>query len=494
MKHSLQLRIGQQLTMTPQLQQAIRLLQLSTLELQTEIQEALESNPMLEMEEEQAEKNNNADENSETANQTADGENSETPIEESPIEDLNSDNIPEELPVDSVWDDIYEPSYSSGSASSEENPDFLEFQSNGIDNLRDHLFEQMHLSALSGNDKTIAAAIIDSIDESGYLTDSLENILEGILKEESDIELQELQTGLNWVQHLDPPGVGARNPKECLQLQLQQFASDTPGLADAQRLLEHHLELLAAHDFTRLRRVMKISEKELLTAVELIQSLSPRPGSQIASNNTAYIVPDVFVSKQKGKWRVELNPDIAPRLRINNLYSGLVRRADKSEQNNFLRNHLQEARWFIKSLQSRNETLLKVATAIVTRQRGFLEYGDEAMKPMVLRDIAEQLEMHESTISRVTTHKYMHTPRGIFEFKHFFSSHVSTASGGECSATAIRAMIRKLIADEPHNKPLSDNKIANILVEEGIQVARRTIAKYREAMTIPPSNERKRLA
>jgi len=495
MKHSLQLRIGQHLTMTPQLQQAIRLLQLSTLELQTEIQEALESNPMLEMEEEQAEKNNTTEENRDEAEkQASDTENNEAPIEETPIEDLNNDTIPEELPVDSVWDDIYEPSYSSGSASSEENPDFLEFQSNDIDSLQDHLFEQLHLSALTGNDQIIVAAIIDSIDESGYLTDSLENILEGILKEGLDVELQELETGLNWIQHLDPPGVGARNPRECLQLQLQQFPSETEGLADAQRLLEHHLELLASHDFIRLRRAMKVSEKELLTAVELIQSLSPRPGSQIDSQSTAYIVPDVFVSKQKGKWRVELNPDIAPRLRINNLYSGLVRRADKSEQNNFLRNHLQEARWFIKSLQSRNETLLKVATAIVTRQRGFLEYGDEAMKPMVLRDIAEQLEMHESTISRVTTHKYMHTPRGIFEFKHFFSSHVSTASGGECSATAIRAMIRKLIADEPHNKPLSDNKIANILVDEGIQVARRTIAKYREAMAIPPSNERKRLA
>jgi RNA polymerase sigma-54 factor len=276
-------------------------------------------------------------------------------------------------------------------------------------------------------------------------------------------------------------------------LQLAHLDSDTPGLEEAKRLVSEHLHSLAAHDYTRIKRAMKISDEMLSMAVTLVQSLNPRPGAQLASPGTQYVVPDVFVRKVSGVWRVELNPDIAPRLSINSMYSGMVRRADKSADNNFLRTHLQEARWFIKSLQSRNETLLKVATSIVKRQRAFLDYGDEAMKPMVLRDIAEQLDMHESTISRVTTQKFMHTPKGIFEFKYFFSSHVGTADGGECSATAIRAMLRKLIAEENSQKPLSDNKIAAILGEKGINVARRTVAKYREAMAIPPSNERKRL-
>jgi RNA polymerase sigma-54 factor len=258
-------------------------------------------------------------------------------------------------------------------------------------------------------------------------------------------------------------------------------------------IIEQHLPLLAAHDYARLKRLTGVDEQTLKDAEMLICSLNPKPGSEIASSRTEYIVPDVFVQKIKGKWRVELNPELAPRLRINSYYAGMIRRNKKSEDNNYLRSNLQEARWFLKSLQSRNDTILKVAKNIVRRQRAFFEYGEEAMKPLVLRDVAEALDMHESTISRVTNQKYMHTPRGIFEFKHFFSSHVSTADGGECSATAIRAMIRKLIAAEDSSKPLSDSKLAKILAQQGINVARRTIAKYRESMSIPPSNERKRL-
>jgi RNA polymerase sigma-54 factor len=336
-------------------------------------------------------------------------------------------------------------------------------------------------------------AIIDAIDDDGYLGEPLDAIHANLAKDMDDLELDEVEAVLHLVQHFDPVGSGARNLAECLAIQLQQLPADTPWLTEAKVLVADYLDLLAARNFKQLTRHMKLSEPELHEVAALIQTLNPRPGSLISSRAPEYIVPDVSVYRYQGTWRVELNPDTAPRLRINPLYAGMVKRADNSADNTYMRNQLQEARWFIKSLQSRNETLLKVATAIVQHQRGFLEYGPEAMKPLVLRDIAEQLEMHESTISRVTTHKYMHTPRGIFEFKYFFSSHVGTADGGVCSATAIRAMIKTLIAGENPAKPLSDSKIASVLVTKGINVARRTVAKYREAMAIPPSNERKRL-
>jgi RNA polymerase sigma-54 factor len=343
----------------------------------------------------------------------------------------------------------------------------------------------------------VATAIIDSINDDGYLGAPIEDIHQGLVRElgeDADLELDEVEAVLHRIQQFDPLGVGARDLVECLHTQLAQLDPDTPWLREARQLAAEHLTLLANRDYTQLMRRMKLSEPELLQVIELIQSMNPRPGSQLARNTAQYVVPDVFVTKRKGQWVVELNTDAIPRLRINRYYASLVRRADNSEDNNYLRNHLQEARWFLKSLQSRHETLLKVARCIVDRQRGFFEYGDEAMKPLVLRDIAEVVEMHESTISRVTTQKYMHTPRGIFEFKFFFSSHVGTADGGECSATAIRAIIKKLVAAENAVKPLSDSKIADLLADQGINVARRTVAKYREAMAIPPSNERKRLA
>jgi RNA polymerase sigma-54 factor len=307
------------------------------------------------------------------------------------------------------------------------------------------------------------------------------------------VEVDEVVAVLKRIQQFDPTGVGARDLAECLLLQLNQLAPDTPRLAQARVLVTEHLDVLAARDFAALKRKLKLSEAELTEVVQLIQSLNPRPGSSVSSESPEYVVPDVLVARKNGRWHVELNAEATPRLRINDTYASLVKRADNSSDNTFLRDNLQEARWFLKSLQSRNETLLKVATKIVEHQRGFLEYGEEAMKPLVLHDIAEAVDMHESTISRVTNRKYMHTPRGIFELKYFFSSHVSTSSGGEVSSTAIRALIKKLTAEENPRKPLSDNKIAAILAQQNINVARRTVAKYRESLSIPPSNERKRL-
>ena len=481
MKQTLQLRLGQQLTMTPQLQQAIRLLQLSSLELQTEIQATLESNPMLETDEESTAEEQVADEDlgALTAQEPANG------ADDTPVEG-NGNGLDEDF--SSAWS-----AAGHGVAAGEDDRDFFETQSAGADSLRDHLLEQLHLSALAGLDRTVAAAIIESVRDDGYLSDPLKEIVAGLSREGIEIEADEAEVVLHQVQHFDPPGIAARDPRECMRIQLALIDADWFGLDTARRIVDDQLELLAAHDFSGLRRALKVSEDELTAAIAIIQSLDPHPGSQISSATAQYIVPDVFVRKERGVWRVRLNPDIAPRLRINPHYSGMVKRADRSADNTFLRDHLQEARWFIKSVQSRNETLLRVGTAIVERQRAFLEYGEEAMKPLVLRDIAEQLDMHESTISRVTTEKYMHTPRGILEFKYFFSSHVGTAEGGECSATAIRAMLKKLVDGEDGRKPLSDHRLAGILVDRGINVARRTVAKYRESMAIPPSNERKRL-
>jgi RNA polymerase sigma-54 factor len=501
LKPSVQLRLGQSLTMTPQLQQAIRLLQLSTLELQAQIQETLESNPMLEaLEADEAE-----GDTAEVGELSPDLDSA--PVEESRREEIDSDtlagseerpggeDIPEELPVDSNWEDIYDvPPLSTGSGTEFEGRDLFENQGGAGESLREHLMWQLNLIPMSQEDRAIVMALVDAINEDGYLIESMDSIQASL---SGDMEmvptLEEIEAVLHLVQQLDPVGSGARSLSECLLLQLQHLPEDTPWLEAARALVRDHLESLGSHDYRQLTRSLRVTEEELQQIVALIQTLNPRPGGLISNETPEYVIPDVFVRKQNGRWQVELNPDIAPRLRINPLYASFVRRADSSQDNVYLRNHLQEARWFIKSLQSRNETLLRVASAIVEQQRGFLEYGEEAMKPLVLRDIAEQLDMHESTISRVTTQKYMHTPRGIFEFKYFFSSHVGTADGGECSATAIRAMIRKLIAEESGGKPMSDSKIASILVERGIHVARRTVAKYREGMAIPPSNERKRL-
>jgi RNA polymerase sigma-54 factor len=509
MKASLQLKLGQQLTMTPQLQQAIRLLQLSTLDLQQEIQEALETNPMLETSEDDydtaepgsySEYEGNADglngsaQEMQSLGERTDREQSKTELHESEREEW-SNEIPEDLPVDTAWDDIYPTS--TGPSGGDEQDDSSDFESRNslTETLIDHLHWQLNLTPMSARDHHIALSIIDAINPDGYLSCSVEEIYESLRDEENDdpFELDEVQAVLKRVQHFDPPGVAARDLPECLLIQLNQLPRETPWISQARLVASHYLNLLGNRDYAQLLRRSRLKEEELKHVIQLIQSLSPRPGEMLIHSEPEYIVPDVVVKKSNGRWRVELNSDVAPKLRVNSSYAALIKRADSSTDNTYLKDQLQEAKWFIKSLQSRNETLLKVASKIVAHQQGFLDYGEEAMKPLILHDIAQAVEMHESTISRVTTQKYMHTPRGIFELKYFFSSHVSTSSGGECSSTAIRAIIKKLVAAENPKKPLSDSKIADVLKEQGINVARRTIAKYREAMLIPPSNERKRL-
>lgn len=513
MKQSLQLRLGQQLTMTPQLQQAIRLLQLSSLDLQQEIQEALDSNVMLEVDESNSSTNDSdSDETPSLQNDTLEKTSSDLNNTETSGDDFmteaNSEqvdfenthnNIPDELSTDSNWDDVYDTGhqYTAGQSntSSWNGDDTSLFENNGKaeDSLREHLLWQMEMTPFSDTDREIANAIIDTIDEAGYLTQSLEELLESFPPEQ-EIELDELEAVLHQVQNFDPPGVGARDLQENLLLQLKQLDGETPWLQEARILVSRHLNLLANRDFTTLKRRMKLDEKRLAQVIGLIKSLSPRPGSHISDDRPHYITPDVYVRKIKGDWYCELNPDSAPTIKINEQYLSLIKDAKKDSDMNSIKDHLQEARWFIKSLQSRNETLLKVARCIVNFQKDFFEYGEEHMRALVLADVAEVVGMHESTISRVTTQKYMHTPRGIFELKYFFSSHVNTASGGEASATAIRAIIKKLISQENSKKPLSDNKISTMLAEQNYKVARRTVAKYRESMSIPPSNERKNIA
>lgn len=489
--------------MTPQLQQAIRLLQLSSMELQVEIQEALESNMMLESVEDAPEDpadDDKAGENPLAAGNVLDELQDITPLAE-------PENIPDELAVDSAWEDTYESSVNishhyEGTSFNFEN------QNSNNETLGEHLLWQLNLSQVSDTDRAIAITIIDALDDDGYLNCDLDEIHFSLSKEigneeaksketgseETEIGLDEIEAVLHMIQAMEPTGVGARDLQECLILQLRQCDKDTPSQALATELVSKHLDLLASRDFNQLMRRLRVDQKELQDVIALIQSMNPRPGGQIHETRSEYITPDVYVKKVKGRWRVALNTELMPQLRVNSSYAGMIRRADKSEDNVSLKAHLQEARWFIKSLQSRSETLLRVATCIVERQRAFLEYGEEAMKPMVLHDVAEALGMHESTISRVTTRKYMHTSRGIFELKYFFSSHLSTSHGGEASSTAIRALIKKLIGAEAPKKPLSDSKISSLLSEQGIKIARRTVAKYRESMAIPPSNERKRLA
>lgn len=500
MKQTLQLRLGQQLTMTPQLQQAIRLLQLSSLELQTEIQEILESNPLLETSED-AEQSNTQSQDVESSQESRDENEAYSAQEEGaretidPIErelDEPQTDIPTDLPLDSGWEDTFD-NYGTNRSGEADNRTFeTAAQSGG--SLSEHMTWQMELTPFTEIETVIATQIIDSISDQGYLLTSLDDIRQSIsdnIGPELELDIEEVEAVLRRIQHFDPPGIGARDLRECMQIQLSYLNENTPWLSEAKRVVDEYFDLLASREYSLIMRRMKLSESDLQQAVLLLKSLNPRPGSQITNQQPEYVIPDVFIRKEKDVWKVELNPDVTPKLSINSLYAHMAQ--GNGNDSTYMKNHLQEARWFLKSLKSRNETLLKVATCIVDRQKGFLEHGDVAMKPLVMHDVAEVVNMHESTISRVTTKKYMHTPRGIFELKYFFSSHVSTANGGECSATAIRAMLKKLIAAEHRSKPLSDNKLASLLAEQGINVARRTVAKYREAMSIPPSNERKRL-
>jgi len=480
MKQSLHLRQGLQLTMTPQLQQAIKLLQMSTLDLQQEIQQALESNMMLEI---------NEDENNAPVSELLPEK--KTEHSDSQTSEGSQTDIPDELPIDSSWEDIYDAVIESGSHNSETAE--FETQHSSSATLLEHLLWQLELTRFSERDHAIAIGIIDSINEDGYLTSNPEGIYQAMQTQLDDLDIDEVFAVLHRIQNFDPAGIAAIDLSDCLRLQLRQLPETTPYREEALAIVTHHLDLLATHEQTKLMRKLNLTERQLDTVVALIRTLEPKPGSRIQEHDSEYVIPDVYVTKQNGAWQVNLNPDIAPKLRINPFYSAMIKRADNSKDNTCMKDHLQEARWFIKSLHSRNDTLLRVARSIIEKQTAFLEHGSVAMKPMVLRDIAEELELHESTISRVTTQKFMHTPNGIFEFKYFFSSHVSTEGGGECSSTAIRAIIKELISNEDPAKPLSDSKIADFLNEKGINVARRTIAKYREAMFIASSSQRKRI-
>ena len=488
MKPALELRVGQQLTMTPQLQQAIKLLQLSTLDLQAAIQEQLDANLMLEVDENDApspDANRLADQDPDVGGDPDSIDDDSEPLAS------GRQNLPDELPVDVDWDTLYDGASQTHAASREAatEPEEIVGARTG-EGLQAHLCWQLAMSSMSARDRCIAEVILDALEADGYLRAPLDDLLAALPK---TIDVETVEAVLRRIQDFDPPGVAARSPAECLTLQLAVLPADTPFLDAARRIVRDHLESLAKGDRKTLLRRLDLGEDELAGAIALIRSLTPHPGALVDREAPEYVVPDILVSRKAGVWRVEPNPRIAPKLRINPGYAKLVRRGDAGSDNACLREHLQEARWFLKSLHGRNATLLNVAAAIVERQRAFLDRGEEAMVPLVLRDVAEAVDLHESTVSRVVAQKYMRTPRGTYEFKYFFSSHVGTSAGGECSATAIRAMIRKLCAEEPPGKPLSDNKIAQILGARGIEVARRTVAKYRESLRIPPSNERKRL-
>ncbi|HBB1511046.1 TPA: RNA polymerase factor sigma-54 [Escherichia coli] len=476
MKQGLQLRLSQQLAMTPQLQQAIRLLQLSTLELQQELQQALESNPLLEQIDTHEEIDTRETQDSETLD-TADA--------------LEQKEMPEELPLDASWDTIYTAGTPSGTSGDYIDDELPVYQGETTQTLQDYLMWQVELTPFSDTDRAIATSIVDAVDDTGYLTVPLEDILESMGDEEIDID--EVEAVLKRIQRFDPVGVAAKDLRDCLLIQLSQFDKTTPWLEEARLIISDHLDLLANHDFRTLMRVTRLKEDVLKEAVNLIQSLDPSPGQSIQTGEPEYVIPDVLVRKHNGHWTVELNSDSIPRLQINQHYASMCNNARNDGDSQFIRSNLQDAKWLIKSLESRNDTLLRVSRCIVEQQQAFFEQGEEYMKPMVLADIAQAVEMHESTISRVTTQKYLHSPRGIFELKYFFSSHVNTEGGGEASSTAIRALVKKLIAAENPAKPLSDSKLTSLLSEQGIMVARRTVAKYRESLSIPPSNQRKQL-
>ncbi|WP_136248607.1 RNA polymerase factor sigma-54 [Halomonas borealis] len=462
MKASLQLRVGTQLTMTPQLQQAIGLLQLSTLDLRQEIQQALEANPMLELEDDFGE-------------QAV----SETPEDDWP------DEIPAELSVDSDWSDTFQ------DAGGGEAPDF-ERQAAG-QSLQSHLGWQLAMGAFDARETRIAESLIDAVTPDGYLDQPLDELRDGLRAQGLEgLTTREVEALLLRLQRFEPTGVFARDLRECLLLQLATLPDDTPLLPQARRLVRQFLEALAGNDRRLLKRRLGLDDTTLDAVIALIRGLDPRPGSEYSSDDNDYVIPDLIARHTSRGWHVELNPEAMPRLRVQPDYAALIKRADKSDDNQFLKDHLQEARWLIKSLASRNDTLLRVGHEVMTRQLAFLERGEEAMKPLILADIAQAVEMHESTISRVTTQKFIHTPRGVFELKYFFSSQVGDGEDAH-SSTAIRARIRKLVEGEAPRKPLSDSKLVTLLAEEGIEVARRTVAKYREALHIPSSSQRKRL-
>ena len=539
MKQSLSIKLGQQLKMTPQLQQAIRLLQLSTLELEQEIQDSIDANPMLETEDDWADSPDN-----ESADAQDDFSDGEVPLEvgdfaaehndgdpgddfnddlaaadrdladlpdnygeemisndvamegigESEVSDQLHEPLADDIPVDSNWDDIYPQTPSGASGDSDYDAGAND---SAEETLESHLLWQLNLTPMAESDRIIAFAIIDAITDDGLLGISINDICATLAQNHQGADAppteDEVCEILRRIQRFDPVGVGARDLRECLLIQLDQLDEATPWLKEAKLLVDQFLALLGSKDFAALVRQTQLTEHELSQVVALIRTLQPRPGAALLLDRADYEVPDVLVRKEKGRWLVELNPETLPKVRINSTYAGMIKTVPAGPDKDYLRDNLQDAKWFLKSLQTRHDTLLKVATKIIEVQKDFLEQGPEAMKPLILADIAGQVDLHESTISRVTNRKYLATPRGLYELKYFFSSHVGTASGGEVSSTAIRALIRKVTAEENPRKPLSDSKIAAILSEQNINVARRTVAKYRESLSIPPSNERKQL-
>jgi RNA polymerase sigma-54 factor len=473
LKPSLQLKLGQQLTMTPQLQQAIRLLQMPALELQAHIRELLEKNVMLEPLEEN-EGTGTFEVVAITAAQPAVPESRRESTVEVLDEPWSQQNTG---PADTPW-------------SGEDDERQQDYADDEGQSLQDHLLWQLELARLAPRELAIATAIVDAISDDGYLTESLEEIAQ-TLRPEVEATAEEVQAVLERVQALDPAGVGARSVGECIELQLRQLDPATPGFETALKIARHHLELVAERELSLLKRELRATEEEIASALALVRSCHPRPGATVSAGKAQYVVPDVFVRRTEHGWGVEINPATLPRVRLNQSYASLIGR---NASHASMRAQLQEARWLLKSLEIRHETLIKVARSIVERQTAFLEHGDEHMRPMILRDIAEAVAMHESTISRVTSGKYMHTPRGVFELRYFFSSQVEGADGSGTSSTAIRAKIRKLVKDEDPENPLNDGRIAQLLSGEGISVARRTVAKYREAMGIPASSERRRAA
>jgi RNA polymerase sigma-54 factor len=478
MKHSLQLRLSQHLTLTPQLQQSIRLLQLSTLELNQELERFLQENPLLER-----------DEGVEPP-PVPTGLNGSTTEHVSEAPANSAAEEPAAPSEGDVFTTLHDAPYGSGGREEGDDDDYPQLAAESP-TLRDHLISQLSLVNLLERDRTLVMLLIESLDEDGFLAQELDEI-HAMLPEELEVEVEELQIALKHLQQFEPAGVGARNLSECLSLQLAALDDSTSYRNEALEIVRHHLDALAARDFARLKKALRCDDTMLRGVQKLITSLNPRPGRKYAVDDTRYVVPDVIVRKVKGVWVASLNPEAMPKLRINRLYADILSRA-RSSGTQQLSSQLQEAKWLIKNVQQRFDTILRVAQAIVDRQRHFLEHGEVAMRPLVLREIAEALDLHESTVSRVTTQKFMHTPRGIFELKYFFGSHVTTESGGSASSTAIRALIKQLVSAENSRKPLSDSQISEILGQQGIVVARRTVAKYRESMQILPVNLRKTL-
>lgn len=497
LKTSLNIKLGQQLTLTPQLRLAIRLLQLSAVELETEINEALESNPLLDR----------TDDLETDSPEAADGTNTDPGRDDGRDQGPEADRLRGEAggeqptapdPADGDLGqapDTFDSDWSASGQGSAGGPnDYatdLASTTAAIEDLHDHLFWQLHLSTMSPCDRSIAVALIEGINDDGYLGESIESI-QACLRPEFEVDEDEVLAVLHRVQRFDPVGVASRNLSECLCVQLSMLSPDTPGLEIAREIACGQLDALAKLGSERLAVQMRKPPDAFAEAVALLRSLDPRPGAQINTGTPEYIAPDCTAWREDGVWRVALAPGSQPRLSVNRHYEGLIGKASRGDAS-YLRGQLQEARWLIKSLETRADTLTRVATCIVRQQSGFLDHGPQAMRPLTLREVADEVGLHESTVSRATARKYLHTPRGTFEFRHFFASGVATGDGGAASSTAIQALIRKLIDAEDPRKPLSDAKLAAQLKIDGIPVARRTVAKYREAMNIPASNERQRL-